>query len=491
LTQALVPRPIWATTHSIVNMLIAGRRTRHQFQMISEKVRMETSVQGRKLFAAGFGQSGNRILFSFDRSNMVKKDDAMRRFLFATALTTLWSASAFAEPSVEVMHFWTSGGEAAALAVVKDKVVAAGVTWKDSPVAGGGGDQAKTALQARIASGNPPTAMLMLGQTIIDWADQGLLGNVDALAASAKWDEQLPKAVQDFTKINGHYVSVPTNVHRTDMLWVSKAAFDKIGATYPTTWEELNALAPKFKEAGITPLAHGGQAWQEAYMFEAVAAGVGGAEFYRKALVDLDDATLRGAEMVAVFDQLAQLRGMIDENASGRDWNLATSMVMNGEAAMQIMGDWAKGEFTNAGKQPGADFACIPVPKAKGDAFVYLVNSLSLFAQTNDEAIKAQETLAAAIMDPEVQIGFNKAKGAIPARTDIDLSALDACAQQTSASLNANDKAGTAVPTFAGTHAANSAVVSAATDAITEFFNSSMSGADGTVLLADAIAAAK
>ena len=415
----------------------------------------------------------------------------MRKLLLASSMLFGLAVPSLAEPSVEVMHFWTSGGEAAALSAVKDKVVAGGVTWKDSPVAGGGGDQAKTALQARIASGNPPTAMLMLGQNIIDWANQGLLGNVDAIAAADGWDAQLPKAVQDFTKIGGHYVSVPTNVHRTDMMWVSKAAFDKIGAAYPTTWEELNALAPKFKAAGITPLAHGGQAWQEAYMFEAVAAGVGGAEFYRKALVDLDDAALRGATMVAVFEELVQLRGMIDENASGRDWNLATAMVINGEAAMQIMGDWAKGEFTSAGKVSDKDYACIPVPKAKGDAFVYLVNSLSLFAQTSPDAVKGQDVLARAIMDPEVQVKFNLAKGAIPARTDIDLSAMDACAQATSKSLTSNDKGGTAVPTFAGTHAANSAVVSAATDAITEFFNSKKTAEEGVALLADAIASAK
>ncbi|MFA9229902.1 MAG: ABC transporter substrate-binding protein [Microgenomates group bacterium] len=413
------------------------------------------------------------------------------RYFSITALLFATASPAWAEPSVEVMHFWTSGGEAAALGAVRDKVVAGGVAWVDAPVAGGGGDAAKTALQARIAGGNPPAAMLMLGQNIIDWANEGLLGNVDALAASEGWDAALPKAVQDFTKVGGHYVSVPTNVHRTDMIWASKAAFDKIGAAYPTTWEELNALAPKFVEAGIIPLAHGGQAWQETYMFEAVASGVGGAEFYRKALIELDDATLRGPEMVAVFDQMAALRGMVDPNFPGRDWNLASAMVINGEAAMQIMGDWAKGEFTNAGKTPGADYACIPVPKAKGDGFVYLVNSLSLFTQTDPELIKAQEVLASAIMDPAVQIAFNQAKGAIPARTDIDLSAMDACAQETSAALAANDAGGTAVPTFAGTHAANAAVVGAATDVITEFFNSDMTAAEGATTLADAIAAAK
>ena len=168
--------------------------------------------------------------------------------LLATTLSPVW-----AEPSVEVMHFWTTGGEASALAAVRDKVIADGVTWIDAPVAGGGGDQAKTALQARIASGNPPAAMLMLGQNILDWANEGLLGNVDKLAASEGWDDALPEAVQAFTKVDGHYVSVPTNVHRTDMIWASKAAFDKIGAPYHTTWEDLNALAPKFLEAGSYP----------------------------------------------------------------------------------------------------------------------------------------------------------------------------------------------------------------------------------------------
>ncbi len=410
------------------------------------------------------------------------------------SMTTLALATAsplMADPRVEVMHFWTSGGEAAALGTVRDKVVAAGTAWTDAPIAGGGGDAAKTALQARIAGGNPPAAMLMLGQNIIDWANEGMLGNVDALAEAEGWAAALPQAVQDFTRIGGHWVSVPTNVHRTDMIWASKAAFDRIGAAYPSTWDELNALAPQFAAAGIVPLAHGGQAWQEAYMFEAVALGVGGADFYRRALIDLDDATLRGDTMVRVFEQLAALRAMVDPNFPGRDWNLASAMVINGEAAMQIMGDWAKGEFTNAGKSPGDDYACIPVPKAQGDGFVYLVNSLSLFAQNQPDLIEGQRVLASAIMDPGVQVAFNQAKGAIPARTDIDLSSMDACAQATSAALASNDYGGTAVPTFAGTHAADATIVGAATDAITGFFNSNQSPADGAAALANAIAATR
>lgn len=415
----------------------------------------------------------------------------MKRLSLAILCLTASVSAATAEPTVEVMHFWTSGGEAAALAAVRDKVVEEGVVWNDAPVAGGGGDQAKTVLQARIASNNPPAAMLMLGQNVIDWAKEGLLGDVNVVAGAQDWDSVLPQAVKDFTKIDGRYVSAPTNVHRTDMIWVSKVAFDKIGADYPNTWEEFNALAPKFREAEIIPLAHGGQAWQELYMFEAVLSGVGGADFYKKALIDLDEDALSGETMIAVFNQMAELRGMVDDNAPGRDWNLASAMVINGSAAMQIMGDWAKGEFVNAGQEPFTDFGCIPVPKAEGDSFVYLVNSLSFFEQPDAESQEAQEILASAIMDRDVQIKFNQAKGSIPARMDANIAQLDECAQATAASFGHNDAKGTAVPTFAGTHAAKAAVVGAASDVITDFFNSDMSPEDGAAYLAEAVTLAK
>jgi len=415
----------------------------------------------------------------------------MRRLTMASFGLLFSVAAAAADAEVEVMHFWTSGGEAAALAAVRDKVVAQGVAWNDAPVAGGGGDQAKTALQARIASGNPPAAMLMLGQNVIDWAQEGLLGDVNVVANAQNWDAMLPQAVKDYTKIEGRYVSAPTNVHRTDMIWASKTAFEKIDADYPESWEELNALAPRFREAGIIPLAHGGQAWQELYMFEAVLSGIGGADFYRKALVELDEDAVASDTMIAVFRQMAELRSMVDENAPGRDWNLASAMVINGEAAMQIMGDWAKGEFVNAGQRPGDDFACLPVPKAEGDSFVYLVNSLSFFEQPDTDAKDAQGVLASAIMDRDVQIAFNQAKGAIPARQDVNLSLLDECAQFTAASFVHNDQEGSAVPTFAGTHAAKAAVVGAASDVITDFFNSDMSPEEAVAYFSEAISLAK
>jgi glucose/mannose transport system substrate-binding protein len=400
------------------------------------------------------------------------------------------SAIARAESSVEVMHFWTSGGEAAALGEVKKKVEAEGVSWVDAPIAGGGGDQAKTALQARISSGNPPAAMLMLGYNILDWAEAGMLADLKDVAEAGGWDAKLPEAVKAFTKVDGRWVSAPTNIHRVNMVWGSKAAFDKIGAAPPKSWEEFNALAPKFREAGIVPLAHGGQPWQDVTLFDSVALGIGGPAFYRKAFVDLDEATLGGETMVSVFDQMRLLRGMVDENFSGRDWNLATAMVIENKAAMQIMGDWSKGEFTNAGKKAGSDFLCFAAPGTSDD-FVFLVNSFSMFEQPNADAKKAQTILANAIMDPEVQLKFNIAKGSIPAVSDAPTAGLDDCALKNVSDLATASKAGTALPTVAYTHAANASVTAAITDVVTRHFNSDLSSKDAAAELVEAIAAAR
>jgi glucose/mannose transport system substrate-binding protein len=394
--------------------------------------------------------------------------------------------AAHAEQKVEVMHFWTSGGEAAALAFIKDKVQAAGVKWEDAAIAGGGGDQAKTALQARIAAGNPPAAMLMLGTTINDWAKAGMLADLKDVAAAGKWDDSFYQAVKTFTKIDGRWVSAPSNVHRVNMVWASKAAFDKIGATPPKSWEEFNALAPKFKEAGIIPLAHGGQPWQDMTLFDSVALGIGGVEFYKKAFVDLDKATLGGETMVKVFDQMRILRGMVDDNFSGRDWNLATAMVIEGKAAMQIMGDWSKGEFTNAKKVADTDFLCFASP-GTGDDFVFLINSFSMFEQPSDDSKAAQTVLANAIVDPEVQRQFNIAKGSIPAIKGVSTEGFDVCAIQGMKDFAAAETKGTALPSLAFTHATSASVVGSITDIVTGHFNSDMSSADAAQQLADAV----
>jgi glucose/mannose transport system substrate-binding protein len=403
-------------------------------------------------------------------------------------LATGLGGAAQAEGTVEVLHWWTSGGEAKAVGTLKSAFEAQGGTWVDSPIAGGGGDAAMTALRARVMAGNPPTAVQLKGPGIQEWAEQGALNDVQAVATEEGWDAVLPPALAGIMKYQDNYVAAPVNIHRVDWFWANPALLEQAGIeAMPTTWDEFNAAADKLMAAGITPLAHGGQPWQDATVFEIVVLGVGGADFYRKALVELDPEALTSDTMIASFDQLRKLRGYVDPNFPGRDWNLATAMVMRGEAAFQIMGDWAKGEFLAAGKVPGEDFVCAPTP---GNGYVLNSDSFTFFKVSGDENLKGQQVLASLIMSPEFQETFNLAKGSIPARTDVSLDAFDICAKRSHDDLLAAIENDALVPSMAHEMAIPRSVRGEFLDLVTQFFNSDMSSEDATRQLADAVARA-
>jgi len=277
----------------------------------------------------------------------------------ATAVALVVAGSAAVAGEVEVLHYWTSGGEAKSVAELKKIMQGKGHTWKDFAVAGGGGDNAATVLKSRVVSGNPPAAAQIKGPAIQEWASEGVLANLDATAKAEKWDDLLPKVVADVMKYKGNYVAAPVNVHRVNWMWANSAVLKKAGVTAtPKTWDEFFAAAEKVKKAGLIPVAHGGQNWQDFTTFESVALGVGGTKFYNDALIKLDEKALTSATMTKVLETFRKVKGYTDAAAPGRDWNLATAMVIQEKAAFQFMGDWAKGEFSAAGKVPGKDYIC-------------------------------------------------------------------------------------------------------------------------------------
>ncbi len=406
----------------------------------------------------------------------------------AVVLATSTSMARAAE--VEVLHWWTSGGEAAALNVLKDDLAAKSIGWVDMPVAGGGGEAAMTALRARVTAGNPPTAVQMLGFDIQDWASEGALGNLDDLAAAEGWDAVIPAALQKFSKYDGHWIAAPVNVHSTNWLWISKAAMDAAGGKAPETWDDLIVMLDAMKANGITPVAHGGQPWQDATVFDAVVLSLG-TDFYKQAFIDLDPAALGGEKMAEAFDRLIKLRSYFDANFSGRDWNLASAMVINGEAGMQMMGDWAKGEFVKAGKVPGTDFVCIRFPGTQG-AVTFNSDQFAMFGVTGDDAKVAQAEMAKAIESPTFQSAFNVVKGSAPARTDVPDTAFDDCGKKSIKDLAEADAAGTLFGSMAHGHAAPASVKNALYDVVTGAVNGTYAtGAEAATALADAVAAAQ
>ncbi|MFM9900299.1 MAG: ABC transporter substrate-binding protein [Polaromonas sp.] len=396
----------------------------------------------------------------------------------AWGLAAVMSASA---GEVEVLHYWTSGGEAKSVVELKRIIQSRSHTWRDFAVAGGGGDSAMTVLKSRVISGNPPSAAQVKGPAIQEWAAEGVLANMDAVAKAEKWDEALPKVVADVMKYKGSYVAAPVNVHRVNWLWGSADALKKAGvASMPKTWDEFFVAADKLKVAGLIAVAHGGQNWQDFTTFESVVLGVGGAKFYQDALVKLDDKALNSETMKKSLETFRRIKTYTDPAAPGRDWNLATAMLIQDKAGFQLMGDWAKGEFVAAKKSPGKDFLCAAAP-GTANAFTFNVDSFILFKLKSEPAQKAQGFLASSIMSGEFQELFSLNKGSIPVRTDVRMDKFDDCAKLSSKDFTESAKTGGLVPSVAHGMAIAPATEGAIKDVVSQFWN------DDKVSVADAM----
>lgn len=405
----------------------------------------------------------------------------LRKLLIGTALATAFAFSAHAADvkEVQMLHWWTSGGEAAALNVLKQDLAKEGYAWKDVPVAGGGGDAAMTALKAMVAAGNYPTASQMLGYTVLDYAAAGVMGDLTETAKKEGWDKAVPAALQKFSVYDGKWVAVPVNVHSVNWLWINKAVMDKIGGTEPKTFDDFVALLDKAKAAGVIPLALGGQNWQEATMFDSVVLSTGGPEFYKKAMNDLDEDALKSDTMKKSFDNLARLLPYVDANFSGRDWNLATAMVIKGDALVQVMGDWAKGEFHAANKVPGTDFLCYRFPGTDGSV-IYNSDMFGMF-NVPDDRKAAQIALATATLSKSFQSAFNVVKGSVPARTDVPDTDFDACGKKGIADLKAANEGGTLFGSLAQGYGAPPAVANAYKDVVSKFVHGQIKTSDEAV----------
>lgn len=407
----------------------------------------------------------------------------------ATAVALAVAGSAAIAGEVEVLHWWTSGGEAKSVGELKKIMQTKGNTWKDFAVAGGGGDNAMTVLKSRVVAGNPPAAAQIKGPAIQEWAAEGVLANLDPVAKAEKWDSLLPKVVADGMKYKGNYVAAPVNVHRVNWMWANEAVLKKSGVTgVPMTWDEFFAAADKIKKAGFIPVAHGGQNWQDFTTFESVVLGVGGPKFYQDALIKLDQKALTSPTMTKSLETFRKVKGYTDAASPGRDWNLATAMVIQEKAAFQFMGDWAKGEFTAAGKVPGKDYICAAAP-GTANAYTFNVDSFAMFKLKDAAAQKAQADLAAAIMGTEFQEVFNLNKGSIPVRLNMDMAKFDDCAKLSSKDFVASSKAGTLLPSIAHGMAVKPAAEGAIKDAVSQFWNDDkISVADGVKSIAKAAA---
>jgi glucose/mannose transport system substrate-binding protein len=341
----------------------------------------------------------------------------------ASALALSTSANAV---DLEVTHWWTSGGEAAAVAEFAKAFDATGNKWVDGAIAGSGGT-ARPIMISRITGGDPMAAtQFNHGRQAEELVEAGLMRDLTDIAEEEGWKEKVrPSSLLDSCTLDGKIYCVPVNIHSQQWLWLSNKAFEEAGVDVPTNWEEFAAAAPALEKAGKIPLAMGQQPWQTTLAFQVLLVALAGPDAYTKIFGEKDAELAGGPELAKVFQAADQARSMSAESKV-QDWNQATNMVITGQAGGQIMGDWAQGEFAVAGQVAGTDYTCLPglgvneVIQTGGDAFYFPVLD-------DAEKTAAQGELARLMLSPEVQVAFNLKKGSLPVRGDVDINAANDC----------------------------------------------------------------
>jgi len=346
--------------------------------------------------------------------------------LFLAGASALALSTSVNATDLEVTHWWTSGGEAAAVAEFAKAFDATGNKWVDGAIAGSGGT-ARPIMISRITGGDPMAAtQFNHGRQAEELVEAGLMRDLTDIATAEGWKDIVrPSSLLDSCTLDGKIYCVPVNIHSQQWLWLSNAAFEKAGVPVPTNWDEYAAAAPALEAAGIIPLAMGQQPWQTSLAFQVLVVALAGSDVYNKIYGDKDAELAAGPELAKVFEAADKARAM-SADSKVQDWNQATNMVITGQAAGQIMGDWAQGEFAVAGQVAGTDYTCLPglgvneVIQTGGDAFYFPVLD-------DPEKTEAQGELAKLMMSPEVQVAFNLKKGSLPVRGDVSLDAANDC----------------------------------------------------------------
>jgi glucose/mannose transport system substrate-binding protein len=408
----------------------------------------------------------------------------------------LLSARAVADskvvPKTNLLNQWSEGSDAAAIAKLGDMFKAAGGQWEATSIAGHTANTLAK-LRADVVSGNPPPAVQLKGPEIAEWNATGKTMNLDAIAKEEGWDKTVAPELLPVMKPKGSWVAVPMNIHRINWMWGGKKALDKAGiTTMPATWADFNADCEKLKAAGLIPIAHGSADWTDATTFEIVVYGMD-MDLFKKAFVEGNSDAMRSDGMVKCFEQFRKMINWMDPGISARTWDAAANMMLTGQAGFFFMGDWSIGTFNAGGFKEGVDYVCSQAPEDNGKTgFILNSDSVVFFQQKDPSYLAGSKLLAHLIMSKDFQIIFNKAKGSIPARLDIDLTGFNPCQIKCQKDLEEAIKEGTLVRSFAHNMTILQKYRGAAMEVITNFVNTpNLSAADAAKQMADAVDAQK
>ncbi|RUQ32868.1 carbohydrate ABC transporter substrate-binding protein [Peribacillus cavernae] len=327
---------------------------------------------------------------------------------------------------LEIFSWWTGAGEEdglkALIKLFEEKYP--DVPIENAAVAGGAGTNAKAVLASRMQGNDPPATFQVHGGAELNegWVKAGKMEPIDDLYEKEGLNDKFPKDLIDMVSKDGKIYSVPVNIHRGNVLWYNKKVFEENDLEAPTTFDEFFKVADQLKAKGITPLALGDkEPWTATQVFENVLLGKLGAEEYLK--LWNGELAFDDPKVVEAIETFKKMLSYINEDHSSRNWQDASQLVAKGEAAMNMMGDWAKGYFVNDLKlKVNEDFGYVATPETEGQ-FMVITDTFGL-----PKGVKKADDVKkflAVLGSVEGQDAFNPLKGSIPARTDADVSKYD------------------------------------------------------------------
>lgn len=397
------------------------------------------------------------------------------------------------KPRLTLISQWSAGSDGAAISALGRVFEQEGGTWQHSPVPGFTTEMMNK-LRADILGGNPPAASQLKGPEIAAWSRIAPTVDLNELVAGAGYERVVAPDLARLHKPQGRWIALPLQIYRTNTLFVSRRAMERVGATeLPKTWAEFNRLAERMKAAGITPVANGGIRWDDGMKFEIALAGLS-PEAYRKGIMQLDERTLRGPEVLAAFRQLRMISEWMDPAASGQHYSTFLPRFIRGEMGMMFMGGWAQGVIAHNGFGP-ADYMIGQAPVDNGKpCFVLNADAFIFWRRREPDLTAGQQLFANLVMSKRVQEMYSKITGSIPVRTDMDLSGEGWSDGQREAarSLSASIEANQAVLSLAHNMAQPNQMSAAMIDVLTEFVhNKSVRPEQAAQRLAEAVEGAR
>lgn len=329
--------------------------------------------------------------------------------------------------TLEVLHWWNSTSEHQAIDTIAARAADEHIAWHDALVPAGSGVGAVIVLKSRVLAGQAPDVAQLNGPILTEWTQLGLLRELDTVAANGHWEKLLLPPVYDWIVRERHVMAVPLGVHRVNTLFYRTDVFAKLGLKAPQTWDEFEQVCKKLSEAGLLPIAQSSEPWQVATLFESLVLGLHGAEFYESLLVRQQPSAFADQRFITSLERLRRLKQWMNLAAQPPLWSDVARQFGQGQGAMLIMGDWAKGELHALGLTLDRQFTCTSAP---GNAHIHLfdIDTLAMFA-TSSEHEGAQLRLAQLLTQPSVQADYNRIKGSIPVLRATDPAKLDACAR--------------------------------------------------------------